>query len=196
METWALKNLRTLVTTSAKETGKGPERNILGDQISHQISTKDMEIKSLLSLRDALAPLDPQEGVTMVAMELLLEAPLEAPQKGAGEARLLILLFTVLLTAHLEEVEGVAEALQTDLRVVVLIPLVVVVDAPEEEGALLVALLMALLMALRVVVITPLVVGIDAPEEKVVLLVGVAENRRGILAPLCMRTLIPDYSPP
>ena len=191
METWALKNLRTLVTTSAKETGKGPEQNILGDQIS-----KDTEIKSLRTLKDALAPLDPQEGVTMVAMELLLEAPLEAPLKGAGEVRLLILLFTVLLTAHLEEVEGVAEALQTDLRVVVLIPLVVVVDAPEEEGALLEALLMALLKALRVVIITPLVVGIDAPEEKVVLLVGVAEVRRGLLAPLCMRTLIPDDSPP
>ena len=174
------------MTTSAKETGKGPEQNILGDQIS-----KDTEIKSLRTLKDALAPLDPQEGVTMVAMELLLEAPLEAPLKGAGEVRLLILLFTVLLTAHLEEVEGVAEALQTDLRVVVLIPLVVVIDAPVEEGAPLVALL----RALRVVVITPLVVGIDAPEEEVVLLVGVAEDRRGLLAPLTMRTLIPD-SPP
>ena len=177
--------------TSAKETGAVNIHQILGD----------METMSLLSLIDALVPLDLPVVVTvaLLAEELVLRAVV-APLVGVAVVRL-ILLFMVLHTVLLEGVAplvGVAVVLHIDLRVVDLTPLVVAVDLPEVEvvrRTLLMVLLMVLLIALRVVALTPLMVAVDTPEEEVVLLVGVAVDRRGLLAPLTMRTLIPE-SPP
>ena len=143
-----------------------------------------MEKRKPPFLLAALLPLAPQ----VVAMGV---APLTTPQEGVMEASLHILLLMDLLTVreiltvHLEEVaplEGVGEVLHIGLPMVE-----VEMGPPETEGALR-ALLKVLHIGLPVV-------EVDAPVEKVVLLVGVAEDRRGILAPLNLRILNPEDSP-
>ena len=170
-------NLKTLVTISAKDPGTDSEENI------QQISGA-MEERRHPCLLAALLPLEPQVVVMGVA-------PLTTPLEGVVEALRILLsmdLLTVhgILTVHLEEVappEGVEEALQIGL----LIPLAVEMG-PLETAGVLRTLPRALHIGLPVA-------EIDAPVEKVVLLVGMAEDRRGILAPLNLRILNPEDSP-
>ena len=138
-----------------------------------------MDKRKLPFLLAALLPLMPQ----VVAMGEATKALLHI--------LLLMDLLTVqgILTVHLEEMApqgGVGEALQ------ICLPMEEVEMGPPETEGVLRALLKVLHLGLPVV-------EIDAPVEKVVLLVvlvGVAVDRRGIMAPLWLRTLTPMNSPP
>ena len=139
-----------------------------------------MDKRKLPFLLAAMLPLMPQ----VVAMG-------QEATKALLHILLLIDLLTVqgILTVNNEEMApqgGVGEALQ------ICLPIVEVEMGPPEMEVVLRAPLKVLHLGLPVV-------EIDTPVEKVVLvvvLVGVAVDRRGIMAPLLLRTLTPMNSPP